>query len=100
MGFISINQLNGDGAVIINVSKITTIKVPQNGNYVDVITYLGEGAGNYGQLRCIAQVPGSLGRDTQERWNDAIIRAQSTDVVVIVPLSGQDIKTIQIDPAP
>ena len=100
MGFISIDQLNGDGAVIINVSKITTIKVPPNGNYVDVITYLGEGPGNYGQLRCMAKVSGSLGRDTQERWNEAIIKAQSTDVVVIVPLSGQDIQSIQIDPAP
>lgn len=100
MGFLKIEQQNGDGTIIINAARIVTIKVPANGNYVDFITYLGEDAGRYGQLRAMAKSPGSLGADTQERFNDYVIQALTSDVVVCVPFAGQEISNIIIEPAP
>ena len=94
MGYISI-ETTLQGEVIIDASRVLTVRVLTNGNGIDLITGIIETSTHeYQQIRLVGVTNGSITLETQNILNEAIVRAQSSNLVTVNLLAGQEIKEI------
>ena len=94
MGYISI-ETTLQGEVIIDASRVLTVRVLANGNGIDLITDIIETSTHqYQQLRLVGVTPGSITQQTQNLFNEAIVRAQTSALVAVNLLPGQGINEI------
>ncbi len=100
MGYIQIETLD-DGSQIIDGSRVLNVQLASSGNYIDfVLDFFTSAPNEPAQIRFNANVAGALNNKTLTQFNEAVIAAQNTAVVVIKSLPSQEIKDIKRNPAP
>lgn len=95
MGYLTF-KTNENGEAIVDASRILHIK--QSASRIDLITNLFEGnaSGTVGQVR----IQGSnLTESTLEKFNQAVIEAQSKSAVAVLPSGSEVFNSIALDPS-
>ncbi len=97
MGYVKIPTIT-QGTVIVNADKVLTVGLNESGSFIDfVLDFTGDGSRI--ELRFFSPT-NAFTNQTLNQWNDAVIAAQNSAVVDIVPLSGQQANRYAYNPAP